>query len=63
MYNFAVQIYGWGQNNCGQVGNGTTSNQPTPRKISSVIGKFPFFLILTSSAELCPSIDLFDMFI
>lgn len=32
------EIYAWGQNNCGQVGTGTTANQPTPRKISSVIG-------------------------
>ncbi|XP_070173563.1 RCC1 and BTB domain-containing protein 1-like isoform X3 [Littorina saxatilis] len=32
------EIYAWGQNNCGQVGNGTTANQPTPRKISAGIG-------------------------
>ncbi|XP_071085052.1 RCC1 and BTB domain-containing protein 1-like isoform X1 [Haliotis cracherodii] len=32
------EIYAWGQNNCGQVGTGTTTNQPTPRKITAVIG-------------------------
>ncbi|PVD18761.1 hypothetical protein C0Q70_21313 [Pomacea canaliculata] len=32
------EVYAWGQNNCGQVGTGTTANQPTPRKISAVIG-------------------------
>ena len=35
------EIYCWGQNNCGQVGSGTTSNQPAPRKITaSLMGKF-----------------------
>ena len=28
-------IYAWGQNNCGQIGTGTTTNQSTPRKVSS----------------------------
>ncbi|KAL5005406.1 hypothetical protein ScPMuIL_018862 [Solemya velum] len=32
------EIYAWGQNNCGQVGSGTTTNQPTPRKVIAVIG-------------------------
>ncbi|XP_076453620.1 RCC1 and BTB domain-containing protein 1-like [Babylonia areolata] len=32
------EIYAWGQNNCGQVGNGTTANQPTPRKVSAGLG-------------------------
>ncbi|KAK3086212.1 hypothetical protein FSP39_015293 [Pinctada imbricata] len=32
------EIYAWGQNNCGQVGSGTTTNQPTPRKVMAVIG-------------------------
>jgi len=26
------------QNNCGQIGTGTTTNQPTPRKISAAFG-------------------------
>ena len=26
-------IYSWGQNNCGQIGSGTTTNQSTPRKV------------------------------
>ena len=34
------QIYAWGQNNCGQVGSGTTTNQPTPRKVIAVIGMY-----------------------
>lgn len=34
-----IQIYAWGQNNCGQVGSGTTTNQPTPRKVIAVIGQ------------------------
>lgn len=34
-----LQIYAWGQNNCGQVGSGTTTNQPTPRKVIAVIGQ------------------------
>lgn len=32
------EIYAWGQNNCGQVGSGSTSNQASPRKITSCIG-------------------------
>ncbi|XP_059161859.1 RCC1 and BTB domain-containing protein 1-like [Physella acuta] len=32
------EIYAWGQNNCGQVGTGSTANQPAPRKITAVIG-------------------------
>ncbi|CAG5128531.1 unnamed protein product [Candidula unifasciata] len=32
------EIYAWGQNNCGQVGTGSTANQPSPRKITAVIG-------------------------
>lgn len=42
-------MYSWGQNNCGQVGLGTTTNQPTPRKVTAAIGKvlcaLPFFLL------------------
>lgn len=40
---FSFQVYAWGQNNCGQVGTGTTANQPTPRKISAVIGEINCF--------------------
>lgn len=28
-------IYTWGQNNCGQVGSGSSTNQATPRRVSS----------------------------
>lgn len=45
---FTVQVYAWGQNNCGQVGTGTTANQPIPRKVTSVIGKTPSTLNLLS---------------
>ncbi|XP_064615114.1 RCC1 and BTB domain-containing protein 1-like isoform X2 [Liolophura sinensis] len=32
------EIFAWGQNNCGQIGSGTTTNQPTPRKVTAIIG-------------------------
>ncbi|RXG60788.1 RCC1 and BTB domain-containing protein 1 [Armadillidium vulgare] len=32
------EVLAWGQNNCGQIGSGTTTNQPTPRKIIANIG-------------------------
>ncbi|KAK6194794.1 hypothetical protein SNE40_000350 [Patella caerulea] len=32
-------VYAWGQNNCGQVGTGTTSNQSTPRKITAALSR------------------------
>ncbi|XP_072300865.1 RCC1 and BTB domain-containing protein 1-like isoform X3 [Eucyclogobius newberryi] len=28
------EVYAWGYNNCGQVGSGSTANQPTPRRVS-----------------------------
>ncbi|XP_069745776.1 RCC1 and BTB domain-containing protein 2-like isoform X1 [Narcine bancroftii] len=31
------EVYAWGYNNCGQVGSGSTSNQPTPRRVSSCL--------------------------
>ena len=31
------EIFAWGQNNCGQIGSGTTTNQPTPRKVTSCV--------------------------
>ena len=35
-------VYAWGQNNCGQIGSGTTTNQTTPKKILySHQSKFP----------------------
>ena len=27
------EVFSWGQNNCGQIGTGTTTNQSTPKKI------------------------------
>ncbi|RUS86421.1 hypothetical protein EGW08_005799, partial [Elysia chlorotica] len=33
-----ADVFAWGQNNCGQVGTGSTANQPTPRKITATIG-------------------------
>ncbi|XP_070539081.1 RCC1 and BTB domain-containing protein 1-like [Ptychodera flava] len=32
------EVYAWGYNNCGQVGTGSTTNQPTPRKVTHNIG-------------------------
>ncbi|XP_013411436.1 RCC1 and BTB domain-containing protein 1 [Lingula anatina] len=32
------EVFAWGQNNCGQVGSGTTTNQPTPRRVTACIG-------------------------
>lgn len=32
------EVFAWGQNNCGQVGSGTTTNQPVPRKVVAGIG-------------------------
>lgn len=34
---FHVQVYAWGYNNSGQVGSGSTANQPTPRRVSSCL--------------------------
>lgn len=48
--NFILQVYSWGQNNCGQVGLGTTTNQPTPRKVTAVIGIIPFYIFFILSA-------------
>uniref|UniRef100_A0A3P8V599 Regulator of chromosome condensation (RCC1) and BTB (POZ) domain containing protein 1 n=1 Tax=Cynoglossus semilaevis TaxID=244447 RepID=A0A3P8V599_CYNSE len=31
------EVYAWGYNNCGQVGSGSTSNQPIPRRVSSIL--------------------------
>ncbi|KAM4031948.1 RCC1 and BTB domain-containing protein 1-like [Anomaloglossus baeobatrachus] len=27
------EVFAWGYNNCGQIGSGTTANQPTPRRV------------------------------
>lgn len=32
------ELYAWGQNNCGQIGSGTTTNQSTPRKVFATFG-------------------------
>ena len=29
------ELFAWGQNNCGQIGTGSTSNQSTPKKITN----------------------------
>ncbi|XP_031661407.1 RCC1 and BTB domain-containing protein 1 isoform X6 [Oncorhynchus kisutch] len=31
------EVYAWGYNNCGQVGSGSTANQPTPRRVSNCL--------------------------
>uniref|UniRef100_A0A3B3SNV1 Regulator of chromosome condensation (RCC1) and BTB (POZ) domain containing protein 1 n=1 Tax=Paramormyrops kingsleyae TaxID=1676925 RepID=A0A3B3SNV1_9TELE len=31
------EVFAWGYNNCGQVGSGSTANQPTPRRVSSCL--------------------------
>ncbi|XP_041357060.1 RCC1 and BTB domain-containing protein 1-like [Gigantopelta aegis] len=56
------EIYAWGQNNCGQVGTGTTSNQPTPRRITAVIGCRPAVALAcgqTTSMALMDNGELF----
>lgn len=36
----SLQVFAWGYNNCGQVGSGSTANQPYPRKVAgSLQGK------------------------
>ena len=30
-------MYAWGYNNCGQVGSGSTANQPTPRRVTNCL--------------------------
>ncbi|CAH1803231.1 unnamed protein product, partial [Owenia fusiformis] len=32
------EVFAWGQNNCGQVGSGSTTNQPAPRKVTACLG-------------------------
>nr|CAD7426419.1 unnamed protein product [Timema monikensis] len=32
------EVYAWGQNNCGQVGSGMSTNQSAPRKVNSGVG-------------------------
>ena len=34
------EVYAWGQNNCGQIGTGNTTNQSTPKKVM-YSSKFP----------------------
>lgn len=31
------QVYTWGYNNSGQVGSGSTANQPIPRRVTSCL--------------------------
>lgn len=31
------EVFAWGYNNCGQVGSGSTANQPTPRKVTNCL--------------------------
>lgn len=37
MFCCCVQVFAWGYNNSGQVGSGSTANQPTPRRVSSCL--------------------------
>lgn len=32
-----TKVFAWGYNNCGQVGSGSTANQPTPRRVTSCL--------------------------
>lgn len=32
------EVYAWGQNNCGQIGLGATTNQSTPKKVCATFG-------------------------
>lgn len=32
-----LQVYTWGYNNSGQVGSGSTANQPIPRRVTSCL--------------------------
>ncbi|XP_070786757.1 RCC1 and BTB domain-containing protein 1 isoform X2 [Enoplosus armatus] len=31
------EVFGWGYNNCGQIGSGSTANQPYPRKVTGCL--------------------------
>ncbi|XP_006000619.1 RCC1 and BTB domain-containing protein 1 isoform X1 [Latimeria chalumnae] len=31
------EVFSWGYNNCGQVGSGSTANQPTPRRVTNCL--------------------------
>ncbi|CAG0901286.1 unnamed protein product [Darwinula stevensoni] len=55
------EVFTWGQNNCGQVGLGTTANQPAPRRISITTGKKAVAIACgqTSSIALLESGELF----
>lgn len=37
LLSFHAQVFAWGYNNSGQVGSGSTANQPTPRRVSSCL--------------------------
>jgi RCC1 and BTB domain-containing protein len=39
------EVYAWGQNNCGQIGSGSTTNQPTPRKVTAGMGSLKVIYI------------------
>lgn len=32
-----LKVFAWGYNNCGQVGSGSTTNQPIPRKVTNCL--------------------------
>uniref|UniRef100_A0A7N8YD53 Regulator of chromosome condensation (RCC1) and BTB (POZ) domain containing protein 1 n=1 Tax=Mastacembelus armatus TaxID=205130 RepID=A0A7N8YD53_9TELE len=32
-----VNVFAWGYNNCGQIGSGSTANQPYPRKVTGLL--------------------------
>jgi RCC1 and BTB domain-containing protein len=39
------EVFAFGQNNSGQIGCGSTANQPTPRRVSAVIGNIKIMSI------------------
>ncbi|ELT97775.1 hypothetical protein CAPTEDRAFT_180059 [Capitella teleta] len=56
------EIFAWGQNNCGQVGSGTTSNQPTPRKVTACIGSKKCISIACGQTSSIAAFDTGEVF-
>lgn len=57
------EVYAFGQNNSGQVGCGSTANQPTPRRVSAVIGSTKIVSIACGQTSSFASTDLRDVFL